>query len=298
MNDTESRDTLATLEAERRTELRRMVRRLLLVWIPIGLFFGLFAAGADAAEDRLVITGMAALLGAVPSYFIIGGGPNRWRRRVAEQLNPSLAANHGFEQYDYLGGHFAIGDFREAQLLPRAHDGRRTHVLVGTFNGRRLQCAELELTRTRNEGGRRRLFAGLALRVDLPEATPDGIRIVGERGGLRGWLDRILGRLKQGEPVNLPNAGRSDLRVYADDPAAARRLVTPTLLEALGPLARQGHLKAGTLGDRLLITVDTNRSLLPEPGVFRPVARQHQRRIEQRIAELATVGERLATAAG
>lgn len=290
------RETLVrALEDERRRELRRLVSRLVVLAVMVVAVFGVFFAGADTVEDRLVILAMALIVGGVPAWMIGRGGPNRWRRHVAEMLYPALAQEAGFTDYAYRGPGLAFDGFREMDLVPAYHSGTRTHLLEGEFRGVRLEVAEVDLRRGRE--GRGRVFTGLAVRARLSGDPGVSVR-VGPDGG------RIVGAVR--EAVRAPASGLAlvshaglrgaGLEVRADNAVLASRLLDAGLAEALKALRPFGAVRAAVVDDVCLVTIETEAAFFPEPAVRRPVPGDHSRAVAARLSALAELGRRLGEA--
>lgn len=283
------------LEDERRGEVRRMVWRLVVLAAAVAAVFGVLLAGADTLEDRLVILAMALAVGGIPAWVVVRGGPNRWRRHVAETLHPALAQEAGFTGYTYRGPGLAFDGFREMDLVPAHHSGTRTHLLEGGFGGVRLEVAEIDLRRSRE--GRGRVFTGLAIRAQLPgdpgvtlRVGPDGGRIA---GAVREAMRAPASGLPRVSHAGLRGAG---LEVRGDNAVLAARLLDAGLAESLKALRPFGAVRAAVAEGVCLVSVETDAPFFPEPAVRRPVSGAYSRAVAARLSVLAELGQRLGEA--
>ena len=284
--------TAATLERQRRGELRKMLRRLLYLWIPLSGLTWLFYSGGNDLEDRLVILGMAALLGAPVTYIIVRGGPNRWRRRVAETHFPARAREAGFDSYAYSGGAFALDAFEEVGLLPGHHGGTRTHVVSGSFGAAQARVCDVVLRRTHDDHSRC-VFRGSVIDISLPGQGHPEVRVTPVGGPISALMERVKAQGMQ--TIDVPEL-RPTLEARAEDPNAVAGPAYTELFRCLIELARLGDLRAAVHDDRLLIAVETDQDLLPVPSVWRPIDVRMNGEARARLRQIADSARRVGEA--
>jgi hypothetical protein len=297
---------LPALEAQRRDRRRGAVTRAL------GTAFVVVAAALIAGMAVHAFAGGAVLIAGTVAGFIWARRPaGRHREAVRARIVPALCRYLGTEEYHRKPGkRFDMARVQKSGIAGAFTRASLQDLFVGRHRATGFRMVEARLFRKRRTGGgnggreRRSVFAGLLCDIEVPVKFGGAVLLVGERDTRGEWIAGIMRRnFPAAAPVAFDHpAFDARFRVLSDNPAEARRLLPPPLLETLLALAEEidaaekragfdGGLNAAFLDGRFLMAIPQRRNLFEIGQIDRSL--DHAEEDLRRLALEFTIPERL-----
>jgi hypothetical protein len=257
------------LEAKRQARVAAFYRR-------IGLSAPLIALAAGALytvgflQDQPVWSTVGLGVAAVAAVFWISRPAARHREELKDLVIGPICRFLGDVEYSRAAkGGFDTGRFEAAGVVGDHNRSSLEDLFVGHHRGTGFRMVEARLRRRRH--GRRRarsttVFKGLLFDIEVPRAFSCRVLLGSDKGGLinrmEGFFRDTFGGMER-TAFEHP-AFEARYEVYSDDPAAARALLTPALLDSLVALceaAGEDVLRAAFADGRFLLALPSRRNL-------------------------------------
>ena len=238
---------LPALEAQRRDRLRKATVRA----VGLGFVVAAVAAAAFALPDYRIVLAVLVVLALAAGAWWVTAPARRHREAlrelVVEPLRRHLGGPGGDLDYQRKvghhkqGGRFDLGLIERSGIVGGFNRWKLEDLLSGRHRDTDYQMVEARLKR--RSGGKRRssttVFKGLLCSLSVPVAFKCRVLLVGDRGKLGNRVaDFLRDKFTALTPVPLDHGAFEDrFQVYSDDPAAARQLLQPGLLDSLLAIA-------------------------------------------------------------
>jgi hypothetical protein len=275
---------LPALEAQRRDRLRKATVRA----VGLGFVVAAVVAAAFALPEYRIVLAVLVVLGLAAGAWWVTAPARRHREAlrelVVEPLRRHLGGPGGDLDYHRKPGHrkpghhkqggrFDLGLIERSGIVGGFNRSTLEDLLSGRHRGTGYRMVEARLRR--RSGGKRRssttVFKGLLCSLSVPVAFKCRVLLVGEPfGGMGGKLgnrvaDFLRDKFTEMSPVPLDHGAFEDrFQVYSDDPAAARQLLQPGLLDSLLAIADDAGRDAvncGFLEGRFVIAIPQAKDL-------------------------------------
>ena len=260
----------AELEQARQARVGSFYRRIgISVPLLAILGGGLYLAGAFEGQPVWIF--VILVIGAIGAFVWIGRPADQHREALKELvIGPVCSFLGGLTYSRKAKDGFDLAAFRDNGVVGSFNRSSLEDLFAGSYRDTAFRMVEAKLKRRRRRGrggsSSRTVFKGLLFDIAVPAPFSCRILLTGDKGGL---VNRIEGffRDKFGgrEPVVFDHpAFEERYQVFSDDPAAARALMAPALLDSLVALAQSADRKALTAGfaeGRFLLALPHRRDL-------------------------------------
>ncbi len=203
-----------------------------------------------------------------------------WKRVAARQALPVVAQFLDGLRYDPdVEQGFPLEDFNRFDLISDQAEVRASDRMSGLWRGRAFDLVSVETWRRKTRGNNRSAaFRGLAMQVWGIRPAPTRIRIGLNPGKVLNRVSKAFSDLSGMHPVRTGHTGFDrQFAIYAADPEAARRWLTPALLSDLAALgqsqmARTGEsLRAAFEDDMVCLVLRRQRRFMEMSRLGRPI---------------------------
>jgi hypothetical protein len=267
---TEIAPGLPALEAQRRDRLRKATVRA----VGLGFVVAAVAAAAFALPEYRIVLAVLVVLGLAAGAWWVTAPARRHREAVRAAAVEPLRRYLGNLDYQRKPGHHKQGGRFDLGLIERSgivggfNRWKLEDLLSGRHRDTDYQMVEARLKR--RSGGKRRssttVFKGLLCSLSVPVAFKCRVLLVGDKGALGNRVaDFLRDKCTALTPVPLDHGAFEDrFQVYSDDPAAARELLQPGLLDSLLAIADDAGKEAvncGFLEGRFVIAIPQAKDL-------------------------------------
>lgn len=258
----------AELEAGRQGRLRAFYRRIgLSVPILAAIAGGLYTIGF--LPDQPVWSAVILIVGAVLAGVWISRPAIANRDAMRAVVIEPICRHLGDMAYSRKGKEdFELFRFEDNDVVGNYNRAELEDLFSGHHRdtGFRVVEARLKRRRVAKRSSSRTVFKGLLFDIEVPQPFTCHVLLASDKGGL---VNRVEGffRDKFGgmEAVSFDHpAFEARFEVYSDDPAAARGLMTPALLDSLVALAEAAEgrtLKAAFADGRFLLALPNREDL-------------------------------------
>ena len=290
---------LPALEAQRRDRLRNAYTRI------FGAAFVVVVAALIAWLAVHAVAGAVVLAaGALLGLLWARQPAKRHRRAVRDLVIPPLlrflATGKGDVEYHRKpDGRFDLELVKRSGITGAFHRAKLEDLFLGRYRDTEFRMVEARLRRSRRQRGRERrrtVFSGLLCDVSVPVPFSGVVLLVGDKGAAGNWIvDLVKGNFAGMEAVALGDAAfEARYQVYSDNPAGARDLLQPGLLETLLALSDELDRKAANcafIEGRFLMAIPQRRDLFEIGLLHRSL--EHAEDDLRRLAAEFTVAHRL-----
>ncbi len=263
----------------RQENSRQAMRAKALTWIGVAVLAGAAATAAGFLLGWGNATLIAPFLAVAAGLVSYGRYQGKWTAGLTSEVIPVMCDFLGTMRHG--GPTLSPGEFEDLGVVPSHTGARLDDTVNGSHNGLGFTLTEARLTnRTRTSKGRTRtttVFRGLLIRIELAEDVPS-IYFGRDRGGLVNRLSEAFSPVRRGrEKIDTGVADFDGLyETYADDPAAARRFITPRLAGGLLEIARgetgsARYVAAATRGRGFHLAIPRSGDFLALGSLFRPL---------------------------
>ena len=255
------------------------MRAKALTWIAAAALAGVAGAVAGFLLGWGNAIFIAPVLALVAGFIAYGHYQKKWTTGLMSEVIPVMCDFLG--SMSYGGQRLSPAEFEDLGVVPTHTGSTLDDTVNGSHGGRGFTLTEARLTqRVRSTKGRTRtrtVFRGLMLRIDLAEDVP-GIYFARDRGTLANRLSEAFSPVRQGrERIDTGSPDFEELyETYTDDPAAARRFITPRLTGGLlevarGETGRERYVAAATSGRAFYLAIPRTDDFLALGSLFRPL---------------------------
>ena len=289
----EFRDRIVPI-LRRQEKSRREMRGKALTWIAASALAGAAGAAAGVMLGWGNATFIAPFLAVAAGFISYGHYQKKWTTGLTSEVIPVTCDFLG--SMSYGGQRLSPAEFEDLGVVPYHTGSTLDDTVNGSHDGLGYTLTEARLTtRTRTSKGRTRtqtVFRGLMIRIELAGDAP-GIYFARDRGGLANRLSEAFSPVRRGrEKIDTGFPEFEALyETYTDDPAAARRFVTPRLTGGLLEIARgetgaARYVAAATRGRGFYLAIPRHDDFLALGSLFRPLTVAEDD-VHQCLADLA-----------
>jgi len=267
------------MEAKRQARVAAFYRR-------IGLSVPLIAVIAGALytvgflQDQPGWSALILIVGAILAGVWIHRPAAKHREELKDLVIAPICGFLGELEYSRAAkGGFDTERFEEAGVVGHYTRSKLEDLFTGRHRETGFRMVEAKLRRRRH--GRRRsrsttVFKGLLFDIEVPQSFSCRILLGSDKGGL---INRMEGFFRdkfggmEATAFEHP-AFEARYEVYSDDPAAARALLAPALLDSLVALceaAGEEALRAAFVDGRFLLAVPNRKNLFEIGKLHRPL---------------------------
>lgn len=269
--EAEIQPQLSELEFERQASVKRSNRNTALIAGATVLLIALaYFVIPEIFTATLIIAPLCAIVAAM---YIRDGATIHWIVTIRDLVLPQVCAHAGGLQYQGKGDRFSLSPFQSLRLLPSHDKANRSNLIRGTHAGLDFEMIQASLTEKRTDGSDEgsnqvQVYKGLLFRIDLPQTTPDPghVAVLRDRGGVG---NKLAETFSFGSARSMPKLAFSEdtafeakFEAYAEDPEAARSVLTDKLRAALVQLEGGEPFVAGVETRRLYLAIDRSTSFL------------------------------------
>lgn len=280
--ETQLRPVLEGLDQERESQKNELLFRIAVAVLGtgalavVGALASVGAFGAGLASISMVVYAIPPLIAAVGLGFWAIQPRQRYVSTYKSQVLPVIAGTLGSFRYEETG-RIAESRLRASTLMPNFDDYKSEDKFTGTYKDVDVELAEVTLTREQGSGRDREtvtVFKGLFALLTTRRAVAGKTVLKRDAGAIANWLGEKFGGMQKIEMAD--PAFEKHFEVYATDPAEARALLTPTIVEGMTALSKHmgdGRLQAAFYDDQLFVMVPNSKDLFEPPSIFTSIVK-------------------------